>query len=385
MAHPPSSSPRGSYEPRLLRLLTALALTGCGGIAVLPDGGGGGDGGSSGDGGSVSTCGDDPPPPPPGYQGFTYCFPLPSCVQTPAVDEQITENLVAAQPDCGPCGCYLCDLTVQEVCQQGGQCCFTGYAGVKAGGCIGRPFTVADQARVAPLVERNDWRTDLAPASELAPEIRAALAELWANDALFEHASVASFARHVLELLSVGAPADLILEAQRALADEIEHARLCFALAARYGTAVGPGPLDLSGSQARTTLAEIAEATAREGCVVETISALVAARARDLAEDPVARAALDRIAEDEWRHAELSWRVVRWALATGGDEVRAAVRRGFAGASFHAVGGADGLAAHGRLSTNEMQDVADRAMAEVIAPCVRALFGALATLRELAA
>jgi hypothetical protein len=170
-----------------------------------------------------------------------------------------------------------------------------------------------------------------------------------------------------------------------ALADEIEHARLCFALAARYGAAVGPGPLDLSGSQARTTLAEIAEATAREGCVVETISALVAARARDLAEDPVTRAALDRIAEDEWRHAELSWRVVRWALASGGDEVRAAVRRGFAGASFHAVGGAEGLAAHGRLSTKEMQDVADRATSEVIAPCVRALFGALATLRELAA
>jgi hypothetical protein len=46
-----------------------------------------------------------------------------------------------------------------------------------------------------------------------------------------EHASVAAFARFTLDLLALGAPADLVQSAQQALGDEIAHAELCFGLA----------------------------------------------------------------------------------------------------------------------------------------------------------
>ena len=59
------------------------------------------------------------------------------------------------------------------------------------------------------------------------------------------------------------------------------------------------------------------------------MGALVAAHARDRATDGATRAALARIAEDEARHAELAWRFVSWALATGDVEVRAAVSAAF--------------------------------------------------------
>jgi hypothetical protein len=48
-----------------------------------------------------------------------------------------------------------------------------------------------------------------------------------------------------LELLALGAPAELVEKAHVAALDEIEHARICFALASAYGgERYGPGPLD---------------------------------------------------------------------------------------------------------------------------------------------
>ena len=44
------------------------------------------------------------------------------------------------------------------------------------------------------------------------------------------------------------------------------------------------------------------------------------------------RQVLLRIAEDEARHAELSWRFVGWALSQGGSELRAVARKAFLGA-----------------------------------------------------
>jgi hypothetical protein len=231
---------------------------------------------------------------------------------------------------------------------------------------------------LASLAIRADWSTPV-DAAELPPETRARLARLWAEDASFDHASIASFARHVLELLAVGAPADLVRDAQRALGDEVEHARLCFSLASRYGdTPMGPGALDVSGATSSPDLATAAACAARDGCVVETISARIAATARDAAADPVVRAALATIAEDEWRHAELGWRFVAWAVRTGGPAVRDAVARAFDEAAFEPTEGADGSAlerAHGRLTTNEMRAVAAETLREIIEPARRALLG----------
>ena len=72
-------------------------------------------------------------------------------------------------------------------------------------------------------------------------------------------------------------------------------------------------------------MATIAAATVREGGIGETLAAYHAEIAASRAEDPVIRAALSTIADDEARHAALAWRSVAWVLERGGSEVRDAV------------------------------------------------------------
>ncbi|MCY1071931.1 hypothetical protein OV090_44715 [Nannocystis sp. RBIL2] len=63
-----------------------------------------------------------------------------------------------------------------------------------------------------------------------------------------------------------------------------------------------------------------------EGCVGETIAALVATRAARRCTDPSVTAGLARIADDEAEHAALAWATVAWAVTQGGETVRSAVR-----------------------------------------------------------
>jgi hypothetical protein len=222
---------------------------------------------------------------------------------------------------------------------RGGECCYEVCAGVVAP--CGRPLAVEFTApgsthRVAPPALRDDWARlvlrDVAPTEEtpMSASLRP-LAAAWREDALQEHASIASFARFVLELLSVGAPPVFVMSAVQAGLDEIEHARLCFALASAYhGAALGPGPLALEGVEPRRGLAAIAGAAAEEGCCGETYAALAASRAGEACTDERAARVLERIARDEEAHAELGWRFVAWAVAQGDEAVVAEVERGFA-------------------------------------------------------
>lgn len=150
----------------------------------------------------------------------------------------------------------------------------------------------------------------------MTPEDRVRLGRAWLEMGLGEHASVAAFARFVLHLLSLGAPPALLRDAIRAMDDEVQHARLCFGIAKRFtGESAGPGPIDISHvNDGRDEPRSIMEAAILEGCFAETISARYAQVAHERAEDQPIRAALGRIAEDEARHADLSWRFVIWML-----------------------------------------------------------------------
>jgi hypothetical protein len=212
------------------------------------------------------------------------------------------------------------------------------------------------------------------------------LAEAWAKDALSEHASVASFARFALDLMALGAPADLVADAHRAALDEIEHARLSFALASRYaGETIGPGPLATDGAVARADLIAAAVAAAIEGCIGETEAALLAEAQLAGAKDARVRRALARIARDEADHAALAWRFVAWAIDEGGERVRREVARVFEMPRVDSESNADDTPcvdpatwrAHGRLTREEIARVRDRARREVIDPCARALLGSL--------
>ncbi|MCU0680936.1 MAG: ferritin-like domain-containing protein [Polyangiaceae bacterium] len=196
----------------------------------------------------------------------------------------------------------------------------------------GRPFVVEGVGRLALLSERRDWASEIGPFAGrgLDEAERRAVAAHWAQAGLMEHASVAAFARFALQLLALGAPADLVVEAQVAMGDEIEHARLCFGLAEALGARpIGPGPLPIGGALEGCDLASALAMAVVEGCVGETLAAFEAAEAREFAEDPEVRRVLERVRDDETRHAQLAWRFVRWALLRGGEDARQAASSAF--------------------------------------------------------
>ena len=263
-----------------------------------------------------------------------------------------------------------------------GDCCYV----ETSGSCCGRPLRVGDRTLAAKLRQRTDWLAESAPVSgAIDPITRGELARAWLADARLEHASIASFARFTLHALSVGAPSDLVAGAQQAGLDEVAHARSCFALASRFANEeIGPGEFPMDGILATVTLAEAAAAAVREGCVGETVAAVVAHTQLGWATNPDARAALARISEDEARHAELAYRFVRWAIAAGGDGVRLEVAAAFRDALTalraeppRRIGdvAVDVWHDHGRLMPHEERAAWLAAAREVIEPCARELVG----------
>ncbi len=273
---------------------------------------------------------------------------------------------------------------------QGDTCCYDYWEG----GCCGRPFVVAGAIRRADVVERSDWSTSREDAAGgVDHETAEWLARAWLEDARLEHASIAAFARFTLELLALGAPGDLVEKAQAAGVDEAAHARACFALASRYaGRDLGPGEMDLQGVRLGVSLEEAAVTAVIEGCVGETVAAMLASRQLERASDPHVVSTLARIADDEAAHAELAWAFVAWAISRGGDDVVRAVARAFE-ASLAAplppserFEGDPVLAhAHGRLTPVEQAQVRRRALLEVVRPCAAALLGGKVAFRPTAA
>jgi len=261
--------------------------------------------------------------------------------------------------------------------------------------CPGRPFVVAGHARVPAIVERTDWSRPSSPRlAALTAHQRDVLARAWALEGCHEAASVASFSRFILQLAALGAPASLVLRAQRAIADEVEHARVFFGFAAAYGERpVGPATLPIAGSlDGMDDPVEIAVSLANEGCIAETISALQLAEAARRTDDPALRTALQEIAEQELQHAELAWSALAWMVRNGDDRMRAAVADAFVHATAavpRAVSLSDALdedtlRACGRLSSQQRLDLATRALERTIAPAAAALLAPWTTLSSAA-
>jgi len=230
------------------------------------------------------------------------------------VDNHPDRRCVTVEGECPDCSVVDCTVLIYEatLCQPSGiesecgpgvqdnTCCFIVDGDDEV--CDGRPFVVHGHKRTASVTQRTDWRREVGNATTR---------EHWIERALDEHASVAAFARFVLELLAVGAPSEFIADAASAMRDEVEHARVCFAIA---GHDAGPGPLPTADASVETDLETIARNTLVEGAIGETLAAIRAARDAEREDDPAVRAVLERIAVDETRHAALAWRFVRWAI-----------------------------------------------------------------------
>ncbi len=212
-----------------------------------------------------------------------------------------------------------------------------------------------------------------------SPEARAFAARAWLADAAMEHASVASFGRVALELLSLGAPPELVEGAHLAALDEIRHAKICLFFAKACGVgAVEPGRL-ASVPQRSDDFARFAADTFIEGCVGESVAALVVTRAAAGAEDAALRQALEGIAADEARHAALAWKMVSWAIEQGGTPVLAAVHEAAErlrpGALEESSTGPepDGIGRLGRLGARELAVARRDAWAGIVDPTLKAL------------
>jgi hypothetical protein len=203
-------------------------------------------------------------------------------------------------------------------------CCYTVLVtdSNPSGGCaVGRPY------REDAVAVRADVRSTT---SSVAIPRRAAA---WERAGAEEHASVAAFARLSLQLMAHGAPSELLRDVHRAALEEVGHAERCWSLARHFGAgSVGAGSFPFAAPVAvDVTLSSLAAEAVREGCLGETLGAHLAAVAAELAPEPEVRAELLAIAAEEAEHAVLSFRIVAWALAVGGEDVLAAVRGAFAG------------------------------------------------------
>jgi hypothetical protein len=133
---------------------------------------------------------------------------------------------------------------------------------------------------------------------------------------------VFAFEQLARDLERLHAPRELVRLALSAALDEVGHARTMHALAERFGgQRVVP---EIAAPAPRDALA-IALENAVEGCVHETYSALLACYQAQAARDPHVRAAMTQIAEDETRHAQLSWQIAAWLEPKLSDDQRTAV------------------------------------------------------------
>lgn len=382
--------------------LPAASLVACGGTAVVEHGGAGGAGGAgsttASSGSTVSSTGDTTVSSTAVTATSTVTTTVSSTVSTgtggdtkircvPPEADGTCPSGDAALPYLNQYDCVDPDYEWTTGVVDGpwsdanGQCCYevtVDYCGV------GRPLRIDGAPVVGKPRRGSRWGTeDLCPRVEgLSMEERQSLAATWERDGALEHASVAAFARFSLELLALGAPADLVTLAHEAALDEIRHAEAAFALASAYrGAPVEPGPLPLGATLPITqSLAELARATVTEGVVGETIASLLAAEEAAATTDPALRAVLETIAADEARHAELAVRAVAWALRTGGAPVRAAVAEAFSAV----LSGASRVpVSPGRLPTETLELVARKAVHEVLAPTANALLGGRAGAQEI--
>jgi len=202
-----------------------------------------------------------------------------------------------------------------------------------AGAAWGRPLRIKGRQLHPDLREGSDWtRGDRPDVSALDEPTRRALAALWLHDAQKEHASVPAFSRISWMLAAVGAPADLMEWSHRAALEEIEHTRLCFALAAGYGgkshSVQAMPDLLLGGLDASADpIVTLATESLSDGCQLEDYNADVARACALACEEPVTRAVLQRIAREERSHADFSWALLKWLLERSPEKVRPAIEK----------------------------------------------------------
>ena len=197
----------------------------------------------------------------------------------------------------------------------------------------GRPFRRGKRPLTAASGDGEGWLEEVTLGTLPPESLRAELAAEWRRNGLKEHASIAAFARLSLDLIAVSAPAELLVEVQGDMLDEIRHARLCFSIAhALDGRSEGPGDFPEARESARSlptralVLAKLAIDAVIDGALNEGVSARILARLAGTCDDPALATIVRGMAADEARHAGHSWNIVAFCTEAGGAPVVDALR-----------------------------------------------------------
>jgi hypothetical protein len=138
----------------------------------------------------------------------------------------------------------------------------------------------------------------------------APLAAFHAQMADLEAVSVDAFRILRGELARLGAPKSLRRRCSKAARDEVRHARAMRRLAHELGAARRDPPVVTRGPT--RSVEELARENLTAGCVRETWGAALAVLQSRTARDLSIRSAMQKIAADETRHAELSWSIAQY-------------------------------------------------------------------------
>ena len=220
-------------------------------------------------------------------------------------------------------------------------------------------------------------------ANELPDLLRQKIASGWAKAAQFEHASIGSFARFTLELLTHGAPPQLLIESQQAGLDEIEHTKYSFKIASIFaGQNLGPGLLPFyQGGFTAQTLEQSVTSTIRDGCFNETLAAIEAQVMSERATEPAFKEVLNKIFEDENKHAQLAFSFVAWALNSGSHNIGVLKQSAHAAIDIQMASikreiepqKEDDLSAFGLINEHQRWSLRQQALSQVLVPAFDAL------------
>ena len=145
------------------------------------------------------------------------------------------------------------------------------------------------------------------------PEAAGEVECFWLSTEHLEAASVFAFAELAVSLEHHAAPSELVARCRSAAEKEREHARLAGVELRAMGLATVPVRRY---PPAAPTLLDVALHNAAEGCVNESVAALLALHESTVNADPAMRSFFGRIAADECEHAELAWDLHRGFLET---------------------------------------------------------------------
>jgi hypothetical protein len=225
------------------------------------------------------------------------------------------------------------------------------------------------------------WDGPIDPA--LDSERRTVLGRAWLHLARQEHLAVGAFALIARELAAVGCDSVVLALVARASSDEVRHADLCRRMASRL-LGAGEVPVVFRGvpkprADGQRSLRDRALLHVIEMCCLnETFTGVYLTESLARATDPVMRAAIESLLEDEIDHGRVGWAhlaaAVRdgWGASVAARALPTVVDRAV-GSIFdrarRAGGHADAvLVAHGHFAGNDALDVYARTLHDVIIP-----------------